>query len=218
MGSSWSAVAAWVNAAANVAPPPAPRARRAAVTRPFREVATRSLARAVTEPLPVFIPEGAIELAAWLALPRDRQALLSAIASRLDAEGQSHLREILARGILGDRDLAGHGELLSHLAALVTGPATTDWDQAALLDALLRGIAHPDCVRGPLWVVLLARRSPAELARLVGGLAGPHGGVTAVSGRWLSRYPNWFAGPGDLISRLLGSACLQIDAFARVRP
>ncbi len=185
------------------------------MTRPFREVATRSLARSASEPLPVFIPEGTFELAAWLSLPRDRQALLSAIASRLDAESQDHLRVLLSRGTLGERDLAGENDLLAHLAALVTGPVAGDWDLGAVLETLLRGIAFPQRLRAPCWIVLLARRHPAELARLVAGLIGIRGGTHVISGRWLGRNPDWFGNPGDLVGRLLGSGCLQLEA---VRP
>jgi len=99
--------------------PPASRPH-AALTRPFREVATRSLSRAAAEPLPVFIPEGPAELSAWLALPRDRQALLAAIASRLGEEAQLQLRQLLAQGAFAIPDLPGKQDLLDYLTQALT--------------------------------------------------------------------------------------------------
>lgn len=186
-----------------------PGTRRAAPTRPFREVATRSLGRAAFEPLPVFIPEGAMELSGWLALPRDRQALLAAIAARLDADSQRHLRTLLARGWLALRDLVGEGDLLSHLARLYTEPTGPGCDQTALLEAAIRSLAAPESVRGAVWVVWLTRNAPSELARLVAGLASARGSARLRSGRLLVRSPHWIRSPGDLLGRLLGSARLD---------
>lgn len=178
----------------------------AAPTRLFREVATRSLGRAAFEPLPVFIPVGATELAGWMALPRDRQALLGAIAARLDAETQAHLRTLLASGHLALRDPGNRGDLLAHLAELYTEPVGPGCDQRSLLEAAIRSLARPESIRGPAWVVWLARRSPAELARLIAGLAGADGRVGLLDGSILERSPEWYRFPGDLVGRLLGSA------------
>ena len=183
--------------------------RRAAKTQPFREVATRSLGRSASEPLPVFIPEGAAELSAWLALPRDRQALLAAIAARLDAESQGHLRILLSGGLLARCDQVGEGDLLSHLAKLYTEPMGPGCDQSALLEAAIRAIALPHTARSAVWIGWLAHRAPAELARLVTGLASARAFVRLASGARLSRSAQWFMSPGDLLGRLLGSADLH---------
>lgn len=149
----WSVLARWLPAARKPAfapqapafPPQAPvpmrispAPTRPALTQPIREVATRSLGRAASEPLPTFIPEGGGELAQWLALPRDRQALLAAIASRLDAETQAHLRVLLSRGTLAAQDPAGGGDLLSRLANLLS--TQTDSSVARLI----AGLAAPE--------------------------------------------------------------------------
>jgi hypothetical protein len=96
------------------------------------------LSRAAAEPLPVFIPEGPAELAAWLALPRDRQALLAAIASRLGEDTQLQLRQLLARGAFAIPEDPAKQDLLAYLAqALTKRHATSQRTPADLVERLL---------------------------------------------------------------------------------
>lgn len=180
---------------------------RATLTSPLLEVATRSLARAApSTPLPVFLPRGRKELEAWLALPRDRQALLTAIAARLDAEAQRNLQLLLGRGVMVAQDQLGEGDLMLHLVRLYSGPNGCAIDPASLVESTLRSLALGPTEPAHVMTILLANRLPAEFVRLMAGLAGPAGQVALPGGRTLTRALAWRSLPGDPVARLLGGA------------
>ncbi|MEB3224138.1 MAG: hypothetical protein VKS61_18850 [Candidatus Sericytochromatia bacterium] len=128
------------------------------------------------------------------------EALTGALAD--DVMARDALQRMLLDGRLtGPRDHLGAGDLLDHLARLQRGPLAPGLTAKALISHLVEEAENPTklaqegkgtCVATTATIVL-ARKSPAEYARLVADLARPEGTSVAAGGATLTRSPDWQA-------------------------
>ncbi len=112
--------------------------------------------------------------------------------------GQVSLAKLLEDGrLLSSKDLRKGGTLLSHLDRLSTQPLASGLNRMNLLSGLLEQAENPGNIsqggRGTCTVTtveyLLAKRSPAEYARLVTDLASSGGKAVLANGATVSREP-----------------------------
>ena len=128
------------------------------------------------------------------ATPEVREQMVH-VHGALDEQGRAALVALSADQRLENRDFTANGSTLTHLHRLATGPLAARLDRRALLSSTVTEIADPSTIEQqgqascvPTSVSLeLARRSPAEYARLVSGLASPAGDVSLRDGKPLTR-------------------------------
>lgn len=116
--------------------------------------------------------------------------------TRHDPQAQLALQLMLMEGKLTGEAKAHDGrDLLGSLHALATQLVAKGIDQKALVNDLIKEVHLPEAInqmnRNTCTVTALeiktALENPAEYARLVGGLATPHGRVTLANGQTLTR-------------------------------
>lgn len=151
----------------------------------------------------------------------DKAADESAQNAHMAQDARNSLDRLLASGELGQADLKGTGTLLSHLAAIATGPNAPGIDASALTAQVAREVDNPSSIAqkamntcGPTTAqIITARNNAADYARLVQGLASPAGTVQTAGGDTLTRDPHWsFNGDGNrtISSRLLQPAFMDL--------
>lgn len=169
------------------------------------------------------VAAGAAAERASLATLGARAPGYTAIADALADKplGRAALQAFLRDGRLtAARDLRGHKDLLAHLATIAQGPLAAGLDRSTLLDHLLQELAEPvkiaqgskSTCAATAALMVAAARQPAELARLVAGLAAPGGGVTLATGESLTREADWALvddGGRTLSQRLLQPALME---------
>ena len=112
-----------------------------------------------------------------------------------DPMARDALLRMLLDGRLGRKDLIGRGDLLDHLIRAAKDPLVAGVDRQELVTSLIEETENPvkisqegkgTCVATSATIVM-ARKDPAEYARLVADLARPEGSTTTVSGVKLTR-------------------------------
>ncbi|MBM3273612.1 MAG: hypothetical protein FJZ00_00560 [Candidatus Sericytochromatia bacterium] len=132
------------------------------------------------------------------------------------------LENLLTQMNLDDRAMVGGGDLLSHLNTIATQSLGSGIDRAALLGQVLVDLNDPLTINqqskntcgATVVQIELARRNPAEYARIVAGLSSSTGRVTPVSGQTLSRVADWKAADGgrSIPSKLMQPALMNAAA------
>lgn len=158
-----------------------------------------------------------LEEAALAKLPPADRAAYGQVANLVetDAEGRSALQNLILSGKLASSPAAADGKsALSHLAQLSTQPLGENISRQKLVAHMLEELDDPTkiyqgnnntCVPASV-AILMARRHPAELVRLISGLASPGGTVRLASGESIRRHEDWRAPDGG---RTIGQALLQ---------
>ncbi len=109
------------------------------------------------------------------------------------------MRMLFDGRLTAGKDMAGQGDLLSHLERAASQPLTPGLDRRELVTGLIEEIDNPvkiaqegkgTCVATSATIVM-TRKNAVEYARLVVDLARPEGQTTTVSGASLTRNADW---------------------------
>ncbi|MBM3269225.1 MAG: hypothetical protein FJZ01_16410 [Candidatus Sericytochromatia bacterium] len=131
-----------------------------------------------------------------------------------DAEGRHALQTLLLSGRLAGQTAADGRSALFHLGLMTTGDLGEGVDRKKLVGQLLEELENPaklyqgsnnTCVPAVM-AIMLARRQPGELIRIVGGLAAKEGVVRLADGAEIGRTADWQAPDGG---RSVGQALFQ---------
>lgn len=156
--------------------------------------------RKLTERFKDTLALGADEQAALATLPADQRKQYEAVAAGLDPAARAALRRMLEEGKLpGAKDLLGGGTLLDNLATLATQPPGPGIDRKDVLSQAVRAVADPGNITqgnaltcgAATTQIMLARKNPAEYARILAGLSGAEGKVQLAGGNTITRQANW---------------------------
>ena len=141
---------------------------------------------------------GEAEAAALAKLTPDQQAAYERVACQVSADPMAHqaLQTLLTEGKLtGGTPSAEGRDLLGELDRMAEAPKAAGVDGDKLLQGFVREAAHPTsvnqknrgtCVAATMHVKGLMEQ-PAEMARLVTGVASPEGTVKTAGGATLTR-------------------------------
>jgi hypothetical protein len=155
-------------------------------------------------------------------LAAEYDALVQATQQHNDPNARLALRLLLVEGALtgADRSLNNRG-LLDELAAINAGAVAGGIDKAELLSDLIQELAMPSAInqwnRGTCTVttlqIFMALKRPAELVRIIGGLASPAGTANLASGQTVRRFPGTETSDGTqrtISTRLWNPAMMQL--------
>ncbi|MNR86735.1 hypothetical protein D3C72_175910 [compost metagenome] len=138
-----------------------------------------------------------------------------------DPLAKEALQTMLIRGRLpGDAALVGGGTLLANLAALADQKLASGLTRESLVSDLIQEVENPvvinqkdknTCVATSS-VMDLALRNPAEMVRLVSGLASPEGKAKLAGGKTIAREPKWDQTLGERTqsAHLLSEALMEL--------
>ena len=131
-----------------------------------------------------------------------------------DAEGRLALQNLVMSGKLNGAKASDGKSAWVQLGILATGKLGADINRLKLVAHLLEELDDPTkiyqgdhntCVPAAV-SIMMARRQPAELVRLIGGLAGPDGFVNLANGDTIKRAIDWRSPDGG---RTIDQALLQ---------
>lgn len=123
-------------------------------------------------------------------LPKDQQIAVRSIMGKLDATTKAQLEALIANRRVQYKDATGH-TLVDNLWALVDKKLKHKIKNAELITEIIRDVgrpstiaqaAHNTCTATSIQSAL-ARSAPGEYARIISGLAGGDGVVTARNGK-----------------------------------
>ena len=170
---------------------------REVVNDPDTRWADAATLRNATAALATRKPEEEAALAKLGARAADYTTLATACGKDLPAKHA--LQSLLLDGRLTQKDLKGGADALAHLSRIAAQPLAPGLDRTELLTNLLEEMENPTkisqegkgtCVATTATIVL-ARKSPAEYARLIADLAKPEGQATLKNGKAITRHTDW---------------------------
>ncbi len=189
----------------------------------FRDVAAKPKHAAVVESHMILsgmrlqianrIPDESKAIAKLSPQDRDAYNALRDVVEH-DAEGLLALQSLLLSGRLSGQIATDGKSAWYQLGRLATQDLGPGIDRAKLAGQLLEELDNPakvyqgdhnTCVPAVV-AILLIRRQPAELARLIGGLASAGGTVRLADGSEIGRTPDWQSPDGG---RSVGQALFQ---------